>query len=82
MRSSDEIDTEKVEKEKALRDAEGKLGDAKDIKNKLEKDILRLRLQKKEADILYDGLEFQCKRLRSDIRILTAEFWRTKNEGM
>lgn len=81
MRSSDEVDAEKVEKEKLLRDVEGKLGEAKDIKNKLEKDILGLRMKLKDASILFDQYEYQAKRLRSDIKILNSEFWRTRNEG-
>ena len=81
MRTSDEIDLEKTQKEKDLQSVESKLGEAKDIKNKLEKDILGLRLKHKDAAILYDQYEFQAKRLRSDIKILNADFWRTRNEG-
>lgn len=80
MKTSDDIDTEKVEKEKSLRDVEGKLGEVKDIKNKLEKEILGLRLKHKDASILFDQYDFQAKRLRSDIKILTSEFWRTRNQ--
>lgn len=81
MRLSNDIDNEKVEKEKALQAVNDKLGEAKDIKNKLEKDILTLRMKHKDVSILYDQYDFQAKRLRSDIKILTSEFWATRNGG-
>ena len=81
MRTSDDLDIERTQKEKDLQKVEGFLGDVKDIKNKLEKDILGLRLKHKDAAILFDQYEFQAKRLRSDIKILTADFWRTRNGG-
>lgn len=80
MRASDEIDNEKVEKEKELRDVEELAGRLQLDMDKLDEEMLLKRLDKIRLKARIDDLGTQARKLKSTIRILTSEFWSSRRD--
>jgi hypothetical protein len=79
--SSEEIDNLKVEKEKELQQANYHLGIVEEENHRIGKQILELRIKKKDSDIMLDKAKHNARRIAADIRILTSAFWASRNGG-
>jgi hypothetical protein len=77
--SSDEIDNLKVEKEKALIEAEKAAAVVKDVTLSLARQILEIRIKKNALDQEWERARYVVKKLQCDIRILTSKFWGARN---
>lgn len=78
--SSDEIDALKVEKEKELMEATRNQGAIEEANHRLAKQIMELRIKKKDSDIALDKARYNAKILNSEIKILTSAFWNTRRD--
>ncbi len=80
--SSDELDHLKTQKEQELQIEDGHLGLAEQENHRLAKEILALRIQKKDSDMMVDKARHNVRKLQSDIKIITSYFWNTRRRGM
>lgn len=80
--SSDELDDLKTTKEKELQIEDGHLGLAEQENHRLGKEILELRIKKKDSDIAVDKAKHNVRKLQSDIKIITSYFWNSRRRGL
>jgi uncharacterized protein YydD (DUF2326 family) len=79
MRQLNEIDNERDEKQKELKQALTNRGLVEQEKIRLQREILKLRVEKKEIEDKLSKANQLVQELRIDISQLTNEFWQTKN---
>ena len=77
--TASEIDTIKTEQEKALKIAQANLNNVELQELELAKQIIILRGKQKDLQILISKARQVVRTLVLDIRILTSEFWRAKD---
>jgi peptidoglycan hydrolase CwlO-like protein len=80
--SSAEISTEISEQEKKLKEAIAVLETISVDAHQISKEILLLRVKKKDLEILIDKAKSSMNQLKLDIKILTQVFWASKNQGL
>jgi len=79
---SSEIANEIVKVEKALQQAIEAHQTVLDQQHQLSRQILELRISKKDSDILVDKSKSNIRKLQLDIKILESQFWKSKNSGI
>jgi molybdopterin-biosynthesis enzyme MoeA-like protein len=77
--TTSEIDNLKIEKEKELREAQKSLYEVELKELQLSKQIVDLQSQKKDFQIAASKARHIVRTLSLDIKILIAEFWRSKD---
>ena len=75
MRTPEEIENEKVEKEKELQSLNTDISVIDLACGKFSVQIDQIRLQKREQENELIVLKARRRKLESDIKILTSEFW-------
>lgn len=82
QKSSSELDREKTELEKQLKEAIKQRAIVENATQLLARDILILRTKKKDSDIISSKARSNIKLLEIDIALKTSEFWAAKHEGI
>ena len=77
--TASEIDLKKVEKEKELRVAQDQLHTVEIAELELAKEIVLLQVKRKDFKIAVSKARQIVRTLVLDIKILTSEFWRAKD---
>jgi len=77
--TSIEIDNLKVEKQKEAITADRLYNVIEEKINNIDLNILKLRSEKKQLEIVLDKAQHNKSVLKKQISILTSKFWNTKN---
>lgn len=77
--TASEIDNLKVEKEKELQKAQSNLHEVEIKELELGKQIVILQAQRKDLQIALSKAKQVVRTLNLDVRILTSEFWRARD---
>lgn len=80
-KSSVEIGTIIDDFERDLQMANKHFSLVKESNHKLAREILELRIKKKDNDIMVEKANENVKRLESDLKILRNAFWNAKRSG-
>lgn len=78
MKTTDEISNEIVEKQKELKSVQSSQHIVEDRILNLQKEILTLQGKKKELEIIAGKGKYNIRQIVLDIKILTGEYWSTK----
>ena len=76
----EEIDQKKVEKEKELKEAQQNLHTIEIEELEIAKQIVNLQAKRKDLQIAISKAKHIAKNLSLEVKILTSEFWRAKNQ--
>lgn len=82
MKSSVEISQQIADKERELKEALNTKYIIETEKLNISKDIIVLYGKKKEIELILLKSDHNCREIGIDIKLLTKEFWSTKNEGL
>jgi len=77
--TASQIDNLKVEKEKELQQAQANLHEVEIKELELGKQIVMLQAQRKDLQIALSKAKQIVRTLNLDVRILTSEFWRARD---
>lgn len=80
--TASEIDLQKVEKEKELRQAQAELHSVELAELELSKTIIQLQGKRKDLQIAISKARQIVRTLNLDIKILTSDFWAARNGGV
>ena len=79
MRSIEDIENERVAKQKELNVANESHSLVEDKKLQLQRQIITLQGEKKDLEIILNKSNTNIKMLKNNISILTNDFWKSKN---
>ena len=79
MHTLEEIENERVNKQKELAEAQEAHSVVEDAKLRLQRKIIGLQGEKKELEISLNRSSTNIKQIKNTISILTNEFWKLKN---
>lgn len=82
QKTAQELDNEKVEKEKELKLAQQNLYQVEQAELELARQMAQLQAQRKDYQVAISKAKHIVKMLNIDIRILESQFWSAKNGGV
>lgn len=79
--SSEEFANKIAQEEKELKEMLNSHNVVEQAKMQLQRDIIALQLKKKDLEMSLSKSQLNINQKRLTIKMLTAEFWREKNQG-
>jgi len=79
--SSEEFANKIAQEEKELKEMLNSHNVVDQAKMQLQRDIIALQLKKKDLEMSLSKSQLNINQKRLTIKMLTAEFWREKNQG-